>query len=1523
MVVGGGIAGMQASLDLAESGFKVYLVEKNSAIGGHMAQLDKTFPTNDCAMCTISPKLVETAGHLNIELLTDSELIKLDGEAGHFAATVRTNPRYIDVDKCTGCGECADVCPVIITGSFDEGLAQQRAAHKLYPQAAPNAYAIEKLGIAPCRDACPAGQRAQGYIALIREGRYHDALRVIKEDNPFPGICGRICNHRCEDACNRDLADDPINIHGLKRFVTDKVYAEERVPPESCEIKHDRRVAIIGAGPCGLTAAQDLCMAGYPVTVFETLPVAGGMLRVGVPEFRLPSWIVDREVQDIVDMGVELRLNTQVENLDDLFEEGFEAVLIAVGAHEGIRLPVPGANLDGVIVNTAFLRDVRLDNAPDIAGRRVLVLGGGNVAIDVARTAVRLGAQVSMACLESKDNLPAHDWEVQAAEEEGIIIFPSRTFLEIVSNGDGRVGGVKCADVASFSFDAMGWLELEQVPNSEHVLDCDTVIFSIGQRAGLAFIPDDAGVGLTKRRTIAINPNTLAATREGVFAAGDSVSGTAFVIEAVASGHTAAESILRYLQGQFLEPPPKPELPVVKLTREEIQDKVRKGEAKVTPRVPMPELHIEDRIGSFAEVELGYTDEQAQAEAARCLACGVCSECLSCVYQCGVDAVNHDMVATTQRVEAGAVILAPGFEIYQAERSAEYGWGRYPNVVTALQLERLLSASGPTFGHVERLSDHKPAKKIAFLQCVGSRDQDHDYCSSVCCMYATKEAIMAVEHEPGTEIHVFMMDMRAFSKGYEEYFQRAQQKYGIKYTRCRISSVKENPANHNLIVRYVASDNGHEASGQDSPANLQTGNITEEEFDMVVLSVGMEMSQDVRQLGRQVGVELDEYGFARTSEFAPLQTSRSGVYAIGPFRSPKDIPESVVEASGAAAAAGSLLASARNSLTRKIEYPPERDVSQEDPKVGVFVCHCGSNIGGFLDVPDVAEYAQSLPNVVHAEHNLYTCSQDSIVHITEQVKELALNRVIVASCTPLTHEPLFQSCIRAAGLNEHLFEMANIRNQCSWVHSNDRPGATQKAKDLVRMAVARATELEPLHTQEVPVEKTALVIGGGLAGMTAALNLAEQGFPVHLLEREAKLGGNLTQVRYFAGSENGHSGQDPKAYLTNLIKQVKDNALINVHLLTQLERTTGFKGNFVSSLKNSGEPFEVKHGVTIVATGAVEYKGREYSYGTDPRIVTQQEFEAVLGEFVDFGSGNSGAGESPNPELLNLPNSVVMIQCAGTPSEKFCSRICCTQALKNALKLKELNPQAQVVIIYRDIRTYGFKERLYTQAREKGVLFVHYDFDRKPEVAAHNGALAVRVHEPQLGRELTLQPDMLVLSMPVVPPADADELATRLKVSVDLDGFFLEAHVKLRPVDFASAGVYMAGMAHYPKLLDETIVQAQAAAARAALILSKDTMTTSALVARVDPELCVGCLTCVRICPYNVPKISADLTGIGGIIGAAQIEAAICHGCGSCAAECPARAIEMMHYKDTQVLKKLDALFISEPVPQRALARDD
>ncbi|MCP4425456.1 MAG: FAD-dependent oxidoreductase, partial [Chloroflexi bacterium] len=481
-----------------------------------------------------------------------------------------------------------------------------------------------------------------------------------------------------------------------------------------------------------------------------------------------------------------------------------------------------------------------------------------------------------------------------------------------------------------------------------------------------AFIPDDAGVGVTAQQTIAINPNTLAATRAGVFAAGDTVSGTSFVIEAVDSGHKAAQSIIRYLQGEHLEPAPKPELPAVHMDGTEIEERLARGEIRREARVPMPWLPVSARIDNFAEVEGGYDDASAQAEAARCLACGICSECMSCAFACGVDAIDHDMVAIEETIEVGAVVLAPGYQIYRSELSEEYGYGRFPNVVTSLQFERLLSASGPTLGHVERPSDGTAPKRIAFLQCVGSRDQSHDYCSSVCCMYATKEAVIAKEHDPALDIHVFFMDMRAFSKGYWGYFERARDRYGIEYHRCRVSALREDPLTRNLILDFQGED----------------GRLYQLRFDMVVLSVGMEISKSARDLGRKLDIELDEYGFCHTPQFNPVETSRPGIFAVGPFREPKDIPESVIEASGAAAAAATVINRARFALTEQVEFPPERDVSDEEARVGVFVCHCGSNIAGFVDVTAVSDHAAALPCVAHAETNLYTCSQDSIKHIS-------------------------------------------------------------------------------------------------------------------------------------------------------------------------------------------------------------------------------------------------------------------------------------------------------------------------------------------------------------------------------------------------------------------------------------------------------------------------------------------------------------------------------------------------------------
>jgi heterodisulfide reductase subunit A-like polyferredoxin len=1478
MVVGGGVGGMQASLDLANSGFKVYLVEESSAIGGRMAQLDKTFPTNDCSMCTISPKLVETGRHLNIQLMMDSEVVKVKGQAGNFSVTVRHKPRYIDISKCTGCSECAQVCPILMPGRFDEGMAQQRAAYKLYPQAVPNAFAIEKRGIAPCRDACPAGQRAQGYIALIREGRYDDAMRVIKEDNPFPGICGRICNHRCEEACNRNLVDQPLSIASLKRFVADRVYAQPYLPPDPLPYKFEEKVAIIGAGPCGLTAAKDLRKLGYPVTIFEALPLAGGMLRVGVPDYRLPPRVVDREVREIIDLGIDLRLNTPVTDLDAVMKQGFKSVLIAVGAHEGRRLPIPGANLPEALINTQFLRDVSLGNIGIDSGngkphpksvvqnRHVLVLGGGNVAMDCARTALRLGAsRVEMACLEGREKMPASMEEIHEAEEEGITIHNSRSFKRILDK-DGHVAGVEAVHVTFMEFDREGRLNLQTEEGSEHILPCEVVIFAIGQRAGLAFIPESAGVGVTRSSTIAVNPNTYAATRPGVFAAGDATTGTAFVIEAVAAGHKAAASMHRYLRGEEMEPAPPPELPVVKLSKEEIQERVASGEVKVTPRVKMAASPAGQRISSFAEVGLGYTEEEAKAEASRCLACGICSECLCCYYKCGLNAINHDQVETQEEVKVGSIILAPGYEVYNARQSQEYGLGRYPNVLSALQFERILSASGPTMGHVQRPSDGKVPKKIAFLQCVGSRDQNHPYCSAVCCMYATKEAIIAREHEREVEPTIFFIDIRAYGKGFDTYYERAKKEYGVRYVRCAISRVVEDPRTKNLLLTYL--DEG--------------GEIREEEFDLVVLSVGMVPSGSTKELAKSLEIELDGYGFAKTDSLSPLATTREGVYVCGVFQGPKDIPETVAQASGAAAAASEILSGVRGTLVARKEYPAQKEVKEEEPRIGVFVCRCGNNIGGVIDVPAVKEYAASLGAVVFADENLYTCSQDTQEKIKKAVEEHKLNRVIVASCSPRTHEPLFQETIREAGLNRYLFEMANIRDQCSWVHMQDKENATSKARDLVRMAIANARLIRPLEELTKGVVKRGLVIGGGLSGMTAALGLAEQGFEAVLVEKENELGGNLRRLRTTL------DGKDVSRYLEELTERVTHHPRIQVLTNAVITDFTGYVGNYKTSVMVGPRMFsrEVEHGVTILATGGEELKPKEYLYGEDPRVLTQLEMEALL-------HGDGGKVE----EL----REVVMIQCVGSRDEErpYCSRVCCAEAVKNALTLKALNPRARVSILYRDMRMYGTLEEDYARARRAGIRFLRYEEERKPEVASKEGDLELSFYNPVLRETLTLRPDLLVLSSATIP-ADTAELASMLKVPRTADGFFLEAHMKLRPVDFASEGLYLCGVAHSPKTIEESLSQASAAVARACTVLAKDQIQISGVVSVVDADKCAACLTCVRVCPYNVPVINKE--------GVAEIEAAMCHGCGICASECPGKAIKLQHFTDEQVMAKCDVI---------------
>ncbi len=1526
LVVGAGIAGVQAALDLAESGIKVYLLERSPAIGGKMAQLDKTFPTNDCAMCIISPKLVEAGRHRNIEIITTADLLRLEGEAGDFTATILRRPRYVDTEKCTACNDCVEVCPIHVPSEFNEGLAQRTAIFKPYAQAVPNAYAVTKKGTSPCKNTCPAGTSAQGYIALIAEGRYEESLEVIKQYNPFPATVGRVCHHPCESECNRGKVDEPVAICALKRFVADTVYAkwdEEGTQGNSGELRElapfplaptelppedRRRIAVIGSGPCGLTAGYFLARMGYQPTIFEVLPVPGGMMRVGIPAYRLPRTVLRREIDEILRAGVELELNHAVRDINRLFDEGYSAVFLAIGAHEPQFLGIPGEDAEGVFHGVPFLRSISLGEEIRL-GDRVVVVGGGNTAVDTARTAVRMGSRkVTILYRRGRAEMPANSWEVDDAESEGVHLELLAQPIEVLSN-NGHISSVRCIRMRLGEPDASGRRRPVPIEGSEFVVECDALVAAVAQAPEISFLDPDHGLEITRWGTFKVDAQTLATNRPGIFAGGDAAAGPGALIEAIAAGRRGALSIDRYLREvPLLTPRELTPLPVAELTDDEIVEMRARGEVDLRSREVMPTSPVEERTRDFREVELGLTEEQARIEALRCLHCGLCSECYQCVLACKVGAIDHQQAPYEQELEVGAVVLAPGYQLFDPERYSALGYGRYPNVVTSMQFERLLSASGPTGGHVARPSDHEEPKRIAFLQCIGSRDREHDYCSAVCCMYATKEASLATEHVPGVECQVFMMDMRAFSKGFDAYFQRAQTQYGIQYVRSRVPAIAEDPATHNLRLVYETED----------------GQLHKDEFDLVVLSVGMEPASE--ELAQVAGIELNEWGFCRTEPFKPVETSRPGVYVCGSFAEPKDIPDSVTEASGAAAAALSVIGTERGTLVEEKVYPPEIPVAiTAEPRIGVFICSCGSNIAGIVDVDAVVDYARTLPNVIHAENTIYTCSADSLKLIQERIAEHGLNRVIVSSCTPRTHEPIFRDTIREAGLNPYLFEMANIRDQCSWVHSSQPEAATQKARDLTRMAVGRSRWLMPLYTAPQALSHEALVIGGGVAGMTAALNLAEQGFGVYLVEREKELGGRLRQIYYTA------DGSDPQAYLRELVGKVQANPRIEVLTGYEVAKFSGFVGNFKTTVASVDDPTQrlIEHGVTIVATGGQEWRGAAYLLGQDPRVVTQGGFEQLL---VDWETGESVNSEGRRfvdsetapridehtnlrvYEFTSLPRSVVMIQCVGPWDEGddvpfYCSRVCCGVAIKNALRIKELDPDCNVYVLYKDVRTYGFSEALYTEAREKGVIFLRYDDEHKPDVHSVDDQLRVSVFEPILGRRLVLDPDLLVLSSAVVPAEGSQELAELLKFSCTLEGFFLEAHVKLRPVDFPAEGLFLCGVAHYPKFIDEAIAQAQAAAARAATILSKEALEVGGMVAVVDGEKCTGCLTCVRLCPYDVPRINPTKVGAGAILGVAEIEAAACQGCGTCAGECPAKAIQLQHYRDEQVLAKEEALF--------------
>jgi len=1191
LVMGGGVAGMQATLDLANSGYKVYMVEKAPGIGGKMAQLDKTFPTNDCSMCIVSPKLVEVGRHKDVELITHTEVIDISGEVGDFTVKLKHHARYVEEDKCTGCGMCEEYCPVIYKPYFPEKDANGKTIPVLDEK---------KINIIP-------------YKGKVK-GKAPKAWKYEVSDNCKKcGACFRAC---------------PVD-------------AISWTKGEAAVIDQSKCIA------CGA------CFVACP-------PKFASIVRSEIPE---------------IENGFGGAVAKRSLDLKDVYgkEKG----------HDCLRC--------GLCVQTCHE-----------------VMGAG--ALKITKEGIEVSQHLCRACGACVQTCP------------------------------------------------VGFLKMKDLTPLKPIVMPD---------------PFDEGLGWKK--------------------------------------------------------PVKIYYP------------------QVVPRIPV----IDDK----ACVHLNTGN------------CGVCQQI------CGVHAINYETVERIEEIKVGAVVLAPGGKEFEAQLRGEYGYGIYDNVITSIQFERMLSASGPTQGHVFRPSDHGDPKKIAWIQCVGSRDRTcgKDYCSSVCCMYASKEAVIAREHDASVEATIFYIDLRAFGKGFDEYVTRAEEQHGIRYIRSMVSRVFEDPVTKDVTLRYIA----------------ENGDRMEESFDLVVLSVGFQIPEYTRKMAQDFGLKLDRYGFAEKSTFEPLETSRKGIFACGILNSPKDIPETVMEAGGAAGAVSKYLAGARGTMTKEEEKTAEAEIAGDAGiRVGVFVCHCGKNIGGVVNVPGVAEYAKDLPNVVYATDTLYACSMDAQELLARTIKEQRLNRVVVAACSPKTHEPLFQETMEAVGLNKYLFEFANIRNHVSWVHKEEPELATEKSKDLVRMAVAKVSRAESLQEARLDILQSAMVIGGGVSGMTAAKTLANQGYEVHLIERDPQLGGQANKLY------KTWMGENVQDELAKMKADIMSDKQITVHTNTELAAVDGFVGNFTSTLVENGEKKTLRHGVAVVATGAGSYKPTEYLYGKDPRVVTHHELDQ---RFIN-----------KDPKLKDI-NSAVFIQCVGSrePGRPYCSRVCCTHSLESAVSLKELRPDMDVYILYCDIRSYGLRELIYEKARKLGVKFIRFNVKEKPEVEATPEGLIIRVKDPALRQEWEIKADLLTLASAIVPYRD-EKLAQMFKVTLNENGFFLEAHVKLGPSEFATDGVFLCGLAHYPKGIDESITQARAAASRATTLLARKNINIAGTVAYVDQRHCSSCGVCVEVCPYSAPRFIEG----GPNAGKSEINPILCKGCGLCVAACRSNAIFAKGLTEEQIIAQINEMFL-------------
>ena len=856
-------------------------------------------------------------------------------------------------------------------------------------------------------------------------------------------------------------------------------------------------------------------------------------------------------------------------------------------------------------------------------------------------------------------------------------------------------------------------------------------------------------------------------------------------------------------------------------------------------------------------------------------------KCKICEGVCQNDAIDLNQTAKKLDVNVGAIILSSGIKPYNPEVKDEYRYREFENVVTSMDYERLLSSTGPHEGQVLRATDKQHPKKLAWIQCVGSRrvtPGDNSYCSGVCCTYTQKQVILTKDHDFEAKCTIFHNDIRSFGKDFERYYQRAEQLPGVEFIRSYASIVREDPESKNVFLRYATTDEG----------------VKEEEFDMVVLSVGLNPPGHNQELAGKFGIELDSHGFCETTQTNPIETTRPGIFVSGAFQGPTDIPESVFTASGAGAQAGEFLDYRRDKLAEERIYPAERDVSREDPKIGVFVCHCGANIGSVVNVPDTVEYAKTLPNVVYAQEQLFSCATNSAKEITDLAVEEGFNRVVIAACSPRTLEPLFRDTLREAGLNQYYCEMANIREHCSWVHSKQKEEATRKAQDIVRMSVARACYLEPLQEFDLPVNRAALVVGGGIAGMTCALSIANQDHDVYLIEKDKELGGMARRLPATL------EGMDVQAYLNDLIRSVYNNPMIHVSHGATITDVSGYVGNFITTVEAEGGVKEIQHGASVIAIGADVYTPTEYLYGEDDKVLTHLE----LGEQIAKGE-----------ESVVNAQSLVMIQCVGCRNEdrNYCSRVCCTHAIKNALNLKKVNPEMDIYILFRDMRTYGFSEDYYREASEKDVKFIRYDPDDKPRVEATTAegrpVIRVAVTDPVLDQKIAIDADVLSLAAAVIPSASTQEIAGHFKVTLSPDQFFKEAHVKLKPVEFAADGVYLCGTAHYPKHIKESINQAYGAAGRVLTLLSNDTVVASGSVCEVNDNDCISCGACITACTYGAIEFRETPQG-----RKAWVNPVLCKGDGVCNAKCPTNAIVLKHFTDEELFGQIDAAVTEEEI---------